>query len=113
MQMIFKDTHPIRPDCELRAFECMDCRGPVLTKSVSKGPQNMHSSEKDPKNHLRKPEVQDALEKAEQYRNLAAAAGTPEERDHYLVMTRKWVAIANGWKQIADVTRSKRADSVG
>jgi hypothetical protein len=105
MQLIFKDRHPIRRNRELRAFECSGCLGPVLTKTVSIDGRKRSSYG----NSSEEPEVQQALDNAKQNRDLAAAAGTPEERDSYLLMEKKWVAIAGGWKQIVEVSTVKKS----
>jgi hypothetical protein len=43
-------------------------------------------------------ELTAALAKAEEYEKLASSAKTPEERDYYDRMQRKWLGIADGWK---------------
>jgi hypothetical protein len=51
------------------------------------------------------PEIIQALQKAQEYADKAAAAKTPKERAEYDRLWRKWTGIANGWRVILEVTK--------
>ena len=49
------------------------------------------------------PDVKKALAKAEENAVRARSAKTAQDREYYERMGRKWRAIADGWRVIADV----------
>jgi hypothetical protein len=51
------------------------------------------------------PEVAQALQKAQEYADKAAAAKTPKQRAEYERLWRKWVGIADGWRVIVEVDK--------
>jgi hypothetical protein len=52
------------------------------------------------------PEFKQAVAKAAEYADRAAAAKDPELRDYYFRMHRKWLGIAEGWRLITDIEKS-------
>jgi hypothetical protein len=52
------------------------------------------------------PEVKQALGKAQEYAKLAADAD-PRKREYFLRMQRKWLGIADGWRVIVGVDKTR------
>ena len=53
------------------------------------------------------PEVGEAMAKAQEYANLAALAKTAKDRNYYERLRRKWLGLAEGWRFIAEIDRSR------
>jgi len=53
------------------------------------------------------PEVGEAMAKAQEYANLAALAKTAKDRNYYERLQRKWLGLAEGWRFIAEIDRSR------
>jgi hypothetical protein len=53
------------------------------------------------------PEFKQAVAKATEYAGRAATAKDPELRDYYFRMHRKWLGIAEGWRLITDIEKSR------
>jgi hypothetical protein len=53
------------------------------------------------------PEVVEALAKVEEYAKLAAGAETDKDRLFYERMRQKWLGIADGWRVIADIDKTR------
>ena len=53
------------------------------------------------------PEVVQALAKAEEYARLAVSAKTAKDRNYYERLRRKWLGLAEGWRFIAEIDRSR------